>query len=416
MHPLPQALVNQAQRRIAALPLPCLVELPGGQRIGSPHAKLTFIIRDIAALIHFAQGSIGRLAEDYVDGRLGIVGELRDMMATAPKLLGQDPALGAPSSIHRWMQEIRYALWELARHQRHRDASQIRAHYDISDDFYALWLDPKRVYSCAYFASSNMTLERAQEAKMDHICRKLMLKPGERVLDIGAGWGALPMWAAMHYGVEATGITLSPTQHAYANRAIVDGHFGSRVHMLLQDYRDVDETRPYDKVASVGMCEHVGRKNLKLYFGKIYRLLKPGGLALNHSITRSGRYNTEFGGGISDFIEHHIFPGGQLVPLSVMLSAQSRAKLETLDAECLRPHYARTLWCWSDALETHVEQAEHILGANAESVIRAYRLYLAGSAMAFEQGWISLFQVLLARAGNQMATTYPYNRSYMYSY
>jgi cyclopropane-fatty-acyl-phospholipid synthase len=374
-------------------------------------------------LLHLARGAIGRVAEDYVEGRLDIEGRLRDLMAVAPALLGRDPTHERAGLVQR----MQRALWERMSHTQARDAAQIQHHYDVSDDFYALWLDPRRVYSCAYFEHPGMSLAQAQEAKLEHICRKLLLKPGERFIDIGAGWGGLLLWAAEHHGVDATGITLSKNQHAYVNGLIEKKGLQGRVRMLLQDYRDVDESEGFDKVASVGMCEHVGRLNLPVYFAKIRRLLKPGGLVLNHGITAGGTDNAQLDGGMGDFIEKYIFPGGQLVHVSVMLETMARGSLEPLDAECLRPHYAQTLWHWADALEAHEDQARRVLGAEADKVIRAYRLYLAGSAMSFEQGWISLFQILGARpdgvverrertAGPLRATqsVYPFNRSYMY--
>ena len=210
----------------------------------------------------------------------------------------------------------------------------------MSDGFYALWLDPRRVYSCAYYRDMDMSLAQAQEAKLDHICRKLMLAPGEKFLDIGAGWGGLLMWAAEHYGVNATGITLSKNQRAHVQRLIEEKRLQGRVRMELRDYRELDESQGFDKIASVGMFEHVGQVNMPAYFGKIFRLLKPGGLVMNHGITSGGIHPSQLGAGMGDFIEKYIFPGGELLHISHVLKDLAVAGLEMVDVENLRPHYA----------------------------------------------------------------------------
>jgi cyclopropane-fatty-acyl-phospholipid synthase len=303
----------------------------------------------------------------------------------------------------------------------------VQFHYDVSDDFYALWLDARRVYSCAYFRDAGMTLAQAQEAKLDHICRKLMLREGERFLDIGAGWGALLLWAAQHYGVQAHGITLSKNQHAHVNRLIEERGLRGRVRMELLYYRALGVVEPYDKIASVGMFEHVGRANLPTYFAKIRRLLKPGGLLMNHGITAGGTRNAQLGAGIGEFIERYIFPGGELLHLSHVLRVMADASLEAIDVENLRPHYARTLWAWSDGLEARLDEARAVLASTldpqgADRVLRAYRLYLAGCAMGFEQGWTSLHQILATRPDHDLQSgplkgaqsSYPFKRDYMY--
>ena len=348
---------------------------------------------------------------------------MRNLMLAAAHLLPGTPV----ASDTGWWSQLARRTRSLVAHSPHRDAQQIQFHYDVSDDFYALWLDPRRVYSCAYYRQADMSLAQAQEAKLDHICRKLMLREGERFLDIGAGWGGLLLWAAEHYGVKALGITLSRNQHAHVNHLIEQRGLQGRVRMELRDYRELDESEGYDKIASVGMFEHVGQANMGLYFGKILRLLRPGGLVMNHGITSGGVQPGELGAGMGGFIEKYIFPGGELLHVSHVLRDLSRAGLEMVDTENLRPHYARTLWAWSDALESQLDKAREVLAASAgpdhgARVLRAYRLYLAGCAMSFERGWISLHQILAARPDGDLHTgamrgaqsVFPFNRAYMY--
>jgi cyclopropane-fatty-acyl-phospholipid synthase len=413
-------LESLVERKLSPLRPAAAVVLPGGTRLGPVDADVRVTLRELGPLAHIASGQIGRVAEDYVEGRLEIDGAPREVMAVAAQLIGGDPTAGA--NHHGpvgWWNQIARRRRSRARHSADADARQVQFHYDVSDDFYALWLDPRRVYSCAYWRDPGMDLAKAQEAKLDHICRKLMLKPGERFLDIGAGWGALLLWAAEHYGVQATGITLSKNQHAHVSRLVRERGLGGRVTMELLDYRALPEDKPWDKLASVGMFEHVGRANLPTYFVKLRRLLAPGGLLMNHGITAGGTRNDQLGAGMGEFMERYIFPGGELHHVSHVLHVMSDAGLEAVDLENLRPHYARTLWAWSDGLEARLAHAREVAG---EQVLRAYRLYLAGSAMAFEQGWISLHQVLAARPTGNVAdgpmrgaqSVFPFNREYMY--
>ena len=416
-------LLRKIESRLDDLPVPVAVQLPRGRRVGPDTAAVTLSFKDWSSLATFAAGQIGRIAEDFVESRVQLEGRMRDLMAVAARLL---PGAPVNSNTSWWTQMLRRAK-SLASHSPLKDAQQVQFHYDVSDDFYALWLDPRRVYSCAYYADASMSLAQAQEAKLDHICRKLMLKPGERFLDIGAGWGGLLMWAAENYGVNATGITLSKNQHAHAQRLIEEKGLGGRVRMELRDYRDMVEEEAFDKIASVGMFEHVGQVNMPAYFGKIHRLLKPGGLVMNHGITSGNIEPGQLGAGMGDFIEKYIFPGGELLHVSHVLRDMAVAGLEMVDAENLRPHYARTLWAWSDALEERLDEARRVLettgsARDADKVLKAYRLYLAGCAMSFEQGWISLHQILATRPDGQLHTGplrgaqsgYPFNRGYIY--
>lgn len=407
-------------QKLDTLTLPLALVLPGGRRIGATDAAVTLRLHDMAPLASIASGQIGKVGEDYVEGRLDFDGSMRDVMAIAWELIGDDPTRVDTPAPLEWWHQLAHNAKSRARHAPRADARQIEFHYDVSDEFYALWLDPRRLYSCAYFREPAMTLAQAQEAKLDHICKKLMLRRGERFLDIGAGWGGLLMWAAENYGVRAHGITLSKNQHAHVNRLIDErGHRGN-VTMELLDYRELPEIEPYDKIASVGMFEHVGSANMPAYFAKIRRLLKPGGLLMNHGITAGGTRNHGLGAGLGDFIGRYIFPGGELLHVSAALRTMSEAGLEPLDLENLRPHYGRTLWAWSDALESRLAEARRV---TRESVVRAYRLYLAGSAMCFEHGWLSLSQLLAARPTGDVTdgpmrgaqSRFPFNRSYMYS-
>ena len=410
------ALIEQ---KLETLTLPLALVLPGGRRIGSADAAVTLRLKDYRPLAALASGQVGKIGQDYVEGRLDFDGSVRDLMAIGWQMIGDDPTRPDNPAPLEWWRHIVHTAKSRAHHSLRADARQVQFHYDVSDDFYALWLDPRRVYSCAYYVKPGMTVAQAQEAKLDHICRKLLLRRGERFLDIGAGWGGLLLWAVENYGVKARGITLSKNQHAYVNRLIDErGHRGN-VTMELLDYRKLPESEPFDKIASVGMVEHVGSANLPAYFEKILRLLKPGGLLMNHGITSGGTRNHQVGAGLGDFIERYIFPGGELQHVSTVLRTMGESGLEPLDMENLRPHYGRTLWAWSDALEARLDEARKV---TRESVVRAYRLYLAGCAMSFEHGWLALSQLLAARPTGSAAdgplrgaqSQYPFNRSYMY--
>ena len=396
-------MLDRLAQRLRALEVPLAVTLWNGQRLapsGTPHVNVT--IRSPKALASLVHPTMGKLARHYVEQQLDVEGEAREILRVGEALGGSPaPAEGTGSRLRKWIG-----------HTRVFDSKAIRYHYDVGDDFYALWLDRRRVYSCAYFKRADDTLERAQEQKLDHICRKLMLKPGERLLDIGCGWGALIMWAAAHYKVHATGITLSQNQYDYATQAISEAGLTDLCQVKLLDYRDVPEDESFDKISSVGMFEHVGRKNFPVYFGKISRLLKPGGLVMNHGITLNSVDGHELGSDIGSFIDEYVFPGGELTHVSRVVSEMSERGLETWDVESLRPHYARTLWQWVERLESRQDAA---IAAVGEKAYRIWRIYMAGSAHAFERGWMSVYQILAGKplADGRLAT--PATREHIYA-
>lgn len=396
-------LLDRLAQRLRTLEVPLAVTLWNGQRLApsdAPHVNVT--IRSPKALASLVHPTMGKLARHYVEQQLDVEGEAREILRVGEALGGSPaPTEGTGSRLRKWIG-----------HTRVFDSKAIRYHYDVGDDFYALWLDRRRVYSCAYFKRADDTLERAQEQKLDHICRKLMLKPGERLLDIGCGWGALVMWAAAHYKVRATGITLSQNQYDYAAQAIRDAGLSDLCEVRLLDYRDVPEGDPFDKISSVGMFEHVGRKNFPVYFGKISRLLKPGGLVMNHGITLNSVDGHELGSDIGSFIDEYVFPGGELTHVSRVVCEMSERGLETWDVESLRPHYARTLWQWVERLESHQDAA---IAAVGEKAYRIWRIYMAGSAHAFERGWMSVYQILAGKplVDGRLAT--PATREHIYA-
>lgn len=293
-------------------------------------------------------------------------------------------------------------------HSKLENRDAISFHYDISNEFYALWLDPAMVYSCAYFESPETSLESAQEAKLEHICRKLLLRPDEYLLDIGCGWGALLIHAARHHGVRGHGVTLSVRQLDLARERISAAGLDGRVTVELRDYRDLEGVDRFDKIASVGMFEHVGLRNLPGYFATAHRLLKPSGLFLNHGITHDAQaWDKSLG---TEFINRYVFPDGQLDTISRMQGLMEGAQFEIVDVEALRAHYAMTLERWVERLERHHGDALRYVN---EATYRVWRLYMSACALDFQAGEIGIYQVLASKRASQLAAL-PLTRRHLY--
>ncbi|MGB7971096.1 MAG: cyclopropane-fatty-acyl-phospholipid synthase family protein [Candidatus Deferrimicrobiaceae bacterium] len=278
-----------------------------------------------------------------------------------------------------------------APHSPGRDREAVRYHYDVSNDFFALWLDRRMVYSSAYFTEPGEELEAAQEGKLDYICRKLRLRHGERLLDIGCGWGGLIVYAAKTRGVEAVGITLSRPQAQLAAARIREEGLTGRCRVEVKDYREVDAPEHFDKIASVGMFEHVGESRMTEYFGRAWRLLRPGGVFLNHGIARHASLSIPPGPYFSD---HYVFPDGDLIPVSATLRAAESCGFEVRDVESLREHYLFTLRHWIRRLEARYEEARR---ATDEVTCRVWRLYLNAAAYRFRMGVYNVYQSLFVK-------------------
>jgi cyclopropane-fatty-acyl-phospholipid synthase len=283
------------------------------------------------------------------------------------------------------------------RHSRSRDATAVRSHYDIGNEFFRLFLDRRMVYSCAYFPMGDEDLDEAQERKLDHICRKLRLAPGDRFLDVGCGWGALVLHAADRYGVAAVGITLSEAQAALARQRIAAAGLSDRCEVRVMDYRELPADGGFDKIASIGMVEHVGAATLPEYFRAVAGALRPGGLFLNHGIVSLRRARSRYGRrrrpatARTSFIQRYVFPDSELLPPADNIAPGEAIGLELRDLESLREHYARTLRLWVRRLE---ERRADALAAVGEETYRVWRLYMAASARLFARGDLGVMQAL----------------------
>ena len=383
---------HRVVERMREQKLPLRIRLWDGTEVDLADApQVTITIPAIASSRYFCNPTLDALGHAYVEGKIDVEGKVTDMIAVAARLAaGESRSRTGLSRVPR-----------RRRHNRKMDAAAIAYHYDVSNEFYSHWLDPGMVYSCAYFRGEGDTLEKAQEQKIDHILRKLRIQPGDRLLDIGCGWGALIMRAAERFGARALGIPLSHNQYELARERIAAAGLTDRCEARVEDYRDV--TGRFDRIASVGMFEHVGFKNLRGYFGRVRELLTDDGIALNHGITV-----TDADGGGGDFIKRYVFPHSELPPIGFTLQEMVAAGLEPVDVENLRRHYALTLNHWAERFEAAGERLRELAG---EKRWRIWRCYLAGCAHGFAHNWIAVHQVLAVRGG---AACLPLTRDYIY--
>ena len=363
-------------------------------------------------------GTEAGVGEAYIHGAFHVEGEMEAAFELADRIVEQTEG---------WSKKLKlgYLLLRLPdspqapgashaaqlsgpRHSTKRDQAAIGFHYDVSNEFYQLWLDREMAYSCAYFATPEQDLDGAQVNKFRHICRKLGLGPGMRLLDIGCGWGGLLIHAARHHGVTGEGITLSRNQLALAQERIRKAGLQDKLTVRLQDYREIPAEESFDAVVSVGMVEHVGRTMLPDYFQRAFRLLRPGGLFLNHGIGLGPHPLPE---GSGSFIQQYVFPDTDLISIGDMLNFAEGARFEVRDVESLREHYMRTLRHWVHRLEVrHEEALRHV----TESIYRVWQLYMAGCAYGFQIGQLSIYQTLLAKLRPDGSSLAPSTRDVWY--
>lgn len=382
--------------------------------IGSQDAPCTIVFHNARALRDLLlYRDLVRLTEAHLSGDIDVEGDIEILFSLAEFLSHTD------WSLRQKFVALRHAIRlpserldnasrgvRFDRSPKRNGRNSIAHHYDIGNGFYRLWLDPEMVYSCAYFSDEGQSLVEAQRDKLDYICRKLRLSPGQHLLDIGCGWGSLVIWAARHYGVQAHGITLSEQQYRFARERVRAEGLEDRIKVELRDYRDLNSDRSYDRIVSVGMFEHIGVKNFPVYFSRVKSLLKPVGLFLNHGITNAtGWQRTP----LTRFINRYIFPDGELARISEVNDAMESAGFELLDVESLRRHYALTLRHWVQRLESNRDEAVRF---SNDTTYRLWRLYMAGSAYYFQEGSINVYQVLAGHA--KAAPAVPFRRDDLY--
>ncbi|TJZ69782.1 SAM-dependent methyltransferase [Chitiniphilus eburneus] len=394
-----QALIDDFMSRMQLHAIPVRIQLWNGHAVDlAPEPPVVIRVKSLKGLRHVARASLDSLGQAYVEGHIDLEGKLLDLIDVATQL-----------ACHSGQAE-RNDNAESSSHSRELDRSAIQYHYDVSNAFYAQWLDPQMVYSCAYFHTRDDTLEAAQRQKIDHILTKIRLQPGQTLLDIGCGWGALAIRAASHYGAKVLGVTLSENQYEFARERIQREGLADRCEVRLLDYRDV--SGKFDRITSVGMFEHVGLANLETYFRCIDEHLEDGGVVMNHGITSTDPWSRSSPWGGGDFIDRYVFPHGELPHISLVLQTMSAAGLEAADVENLRHHYALTLQHWAARFEAAGDSIRTLAG---EERYRIWRIYLAGCAHAFTHEWVALHQVLgIKRGGARPGYPLPLTRDYMY--
>jgi cyclopropane-fatty-acyl-phospholipid synthase len=410
---LDRMTVAAAIERIVGPDFPVALRAFDDSSLGLPDAPTTLVIRSPDAIrrILTAPGELG-LGRAYVAGDLDVEGDLffgltalRDRIPKlGPSQLAQVARLVGLEALRPLSPPPEEARLHGRRHSKQRDAAAIAHHYDVSNDFYRLVLGPSMTYSCAVWPSVDASLEEAQAAKYELICRKLDLQEGSRLLDVGCGWGGMAMHAAREHGVRAVGVTLSRAQVEWAQKAVAEAGLADRVEIRYQDYRDVVDG-PFDAISSIGMFEHVGLRNLGVYFDRLYSLLRPGGRLLNHGIARParpGRMRTPARIRRRSFIDRYVFPDGELHELGAVVSRMQASGFEVRHLEGLREHYALTLRAWVANLERSWDDA--VLEAG-EARARIWRLYMAASALNFQAGRTQIHQVLGLK--NDAASRFP---------